>query len=879
MRRNVMLAALIAVICGVFVWLLRDSNDGTSVAATVRGANKAAAIEPAPQEIAGDVAREDQALERSAVAAADGAIAREVETREIASPPVEGPLLEVRVVDRATQKPVAGARVVLVDNPERSPSFDMARVVRRGDLDARLSGVENVQIADASGIVHFPRAHESAVVAARFEHTFGIANVQGDMPKPIVVELIADGDLAVRVVDVPGKPSPAISVALRRRQAGILNDYSIAETDGEGRAALHHALALVGARPKPINAWHVALRGVFYPPIDVEVDPTLLAGGTAQLVVPAHGECEVVVLDEHGAPCTESLSIGLRVERDESGGMMRTNAQYVGDGGLRYEDVATGRQLFALVQLGCPLEAFVTRTGSEVLHRASGNAIAAAGQRTKITVKLAETACVLAGRVLDQDGRPLGAATARARMQRADSRGGVDYSDAPLALDAQARFRFDIDVSRGSAPNAFVVYTCDAERHEQLSAARDLPAPLDVGLHDLGDLTLEASPRVAAGVVLDHRGQPVAGATIHIGTEDREETNPSWMPLDLPETRSDAQGRFDVRARMALPQIEVLAERDGSSSNTVAAQPGADDLVLLLPESGNVAGRVLLDDTLGKPGALIEMVYSAPSAGENSPPSKRTMLDKKGEFEIRGLRAGTYEVRVSSPNNWIPLARVAEVAIEADRTTRDPRLDPLDLRGQLLSFTLRVVDAHDAPVPQSWLVVHRGDLGDETFDDSNALGNTIKHGVVCSLAGVDVRAGAPGMRDVELRGVKTNTTIVLAPGPRLRLTLQSPPRIGAPLELGVMLIAESQTRTIGPLYGTPPRFDADGVALCPSPVVGRARVQFVVVRVRPNSAAWAEVATSSPQFIDIRDEPGEQSFDLTFDPVDLDAAQRQLTGG
>jgi hypothetical protein len=875
MRRNLLLAALLALVACVFVWLLRDSSDGASVAATVRGANGRAAVESAPQEFASDVPRADEALERSAVAAPNAAATPEVVADTPAAPPSVGELVEFRVIDRATQKPVSGARVVRFENPEHLAAFDVARVLRRGDFDARFDAAPDAQATDANGVVHFARMRELSVVAARFERTLGMASAPGDMPKPIVIELVADGDIAVRVVDVSGRPSPSMPVALRRRQGGFFNDYALAESDGEGRATLRHALALVAARPKPMNVWHVALRGVFYPPLDVELDPTLLAGGKVQLVVPVHGECLVEVLDEHGAPCTEALAIGLCVDRDGN----CVNVQYVSDGGLRYEDVVTGVQLFGLVQLGSPLEAFVIRAGSEVVHRARGNALTNAGQRAKITVNLAETACVLTGRVLDESGVPLAKSTQRVRTQRPDQAGGVNYSEGELELDARGRFHFDIDVSHGTAPNTFVVYTCDSAQNEQSSASRDLPAPLGVGVHDLGDLTLERSPLVVAGVVLDHRGRAVAGASIQVGVEDREETRVFSNALDLPETRSDAQGRFEIRARIALPEIEVSASHDGRSSAATTTAPGASDIVLRLPESGHLAGRVLIDDTLAKMGALIEARYAGRDEDDESHTSRHLMLDKNGEFEFRGLPVGTYEVRVNTPTNWIPLTRVTDVVVESERTTRDPRLDPLDLRGQLLSFTLRVVDAHDQPVPQSWLVVHRGDLGDETFDDSSALGNTIKRGIVCSLEGVDVRAGAPGMRNVELRGVKTNTTIVLSPGPRLRLTLATPAQVRAPFELGVILLAEGRTQSIGGLYGTPPRFDADGVALCQSPVSGRARVQFVVVRVSANSSAWADVETTTPQFIDIRDDPGEQSFELTFDPVDLDAAQSQLSGG
>jgi hypothetical protein len=339
---------------------------------------------------------------------------------------------------------------------------------------------------------------------------------------------------------------------------------------------------------------------------------------------------------------------------------------------------------------------------------------------------------------------------------------------------------------------------------------------------------------------------------------------------------SDAAGHFEIRGTCSARELRLTSGFDGAECDPVVTPPGRGDLVLQLHASGALAGRVLLDPRFAKIKPYLEIRF----AGDGSPDSgetRRAELDSAGNFDVHGLPVGTCAVRVLIALQSGVAARVPDVAIEADRTTRDPRLDPLDLRGQLFSVTLRIVDVHDDPVTGAWVVLSSPD-GESNRSDDSSLGKLVKFGFVCGASGCDVRAGAPGMREVRLNAVKTDTTIVLTRGPSVRLELAQANPVAPPDQLAALLVPDDYPTASGADYGSPTRFDSDGAARFASSVVGRARVVLFLIERNTDGPRSISLPARSPQIVEVRDQSDEQTISVVLDPGDLEAARQRRNG-
>jgi hypothetical protein len=86
-------------------------------------------------------------------------------------------------------------------------------------------------------------------------------------------------------------------------------------------------------------------------------------------------------------------------------------------------------------------------------------------------------------------------------------------------------------------------------------------------------------------------------------------------------------------------------------------------------------------------------------------------------------KAGTHELRVLiDHSSWI-LARIEGIRVVSGEDTRDPRLDPLDLRGRTRWLRLRILAVDGRPLASTRIKVTDGRHGVDarTDDDGRAL--------------------------------------------------------------------------------------------------------------------------------------------------------------
>lgn len=182
------------------------------------------------------------------------------------------------------------------------------------------------------------------------------------------------------------------------------------------------------------------------------------------------------------------------------------------------------------------------------------------------------------------------------------------------------------------------------------------------------------SALVAAGVVRDPHGVPIAGAEIRVqffGDEPREQ-----------RTRSDAAGRFALRAPEARGLLRVVAEHarhgDAETGKLGAGAPAALALALVLAPPSVLEGSALLAPGVSPRSVSVRLL----AGGEEW----TRPLDRDARFRAEHLRTRHVELTWLGPSRGVesgalvPLAPTETVELALGGTTRR---EPRDLRGAL----------------------------------------------------------------------------------------------------------------------------------------------------------------------------------------------------
>ena len=218
---------------------------------------------------------------------------------------------------------------------------------------------------------------------------------------------------------------------------------------------------------------------------------------------------------------------------------------------------------------------------------------------------LTEKATTISGRVLDEEGWPLGNARAVVNIKKHYPRTDqwVDLSYETTETDANGRWSFaGVPEQPDSVEVGAYSYLCLTERStffpepfKPASALRDGTAILRVK---------RGTP--IKGTVLAPDGRPVAGAEVYYG-EGRRFGNA------IPPLKTDAQGRFTLGIKPGT--ASTLAARAHGFGPTVQRLKVADTLLrvsLTLPPAHTIKGRVV--DRTGKPivGANVTVSWRGP---------------------------------------------------------------------------------------------------------------------------------------------------------------------------------------------------------------------------------------------------------------------------
>lgn len=361
-------------------------------------------------------------------------------------------------------------------------------------------------------------------------------------------------------------------------------------------------------------------------------------------------------------------------------------------------------------------------------------------------------------RVLDEAGQPW----PRARLRVTGLRAGEAPDDASfedrdqVTADSRAIVLWD---PRGPR----VWREVDFDRLLVSPAFTNRPSPITVrqplrpGINDLGDVSVEKPPLLAAGLAVDATGKSMSDIQVTICADAAGVPRDRFRSRGLEDT-TDGDGRFEFRARTAVPAFVLdIADSRHYLEEPVRVQKGASDVRLELKRGFELDGRIAVEPEFDP--SWLSIVVLRPGTrdwvGRSDGPSR-----DNGRFGFEGLRPAVYDLEVRLLHEGLePLARIPGVRAGGD-TKPDPRLDPIDVRGRLSRFRISVVDEKTIPFQGATIVcTSRNAVVMPDFDERGEVG---RWRVVTTLgAAVDVEVSARDRKTVTRQGLVRDETVVL----------------------------------------------------------------------------------------------------------------------
>jgi hypothetical protein len=614
-------------------------------------------------------------------------------------------------------------------------------------------------------------------------------------------------------------------------------------------------------------------------PAEVEVNPMQPPSDPIRLVIGDTGSAVVRVVDHENRPIAEPAVVSLvPIERDYLQLWLpeRCHRRVVG-GEVRYERVGVGARVYARAHL----------PGRRDLVGGNADGPRQSGEEVTITLEADLRHPMVSGRILDVDGNPMRGGTLFASIT---SRDEVSPSLA-VRVEASGGFRVEVREARYSGFPRTLVLEAKTAGLVEARAAADLSRDLPHGETDVGDVRLtraELPPLALAGRIVDERGAPVEKARVLL-----QSTTPAKPPEqpreraktveDLWQRQSDAAGRFELRGTCDAPNLRVTAFKDGYwSPNPIPVEAGASDVVLRLNRGAAIAGSVLLSPE-GRKEKL--MVQARLEADDGEPRSYGAggfnRVQKDGSFLLRGMRPGRFTVLLGLGQTGMPmaLAEFRDVRLEAGETSRDPRLQNVDLTG-LATVTLTVVDASGGPVGNaSAALIGAGPSGSYarwgvTHSGGGANGTEIK--LLLPKRPADVKVGSRGFRPTVARGVDSDRQVVLQKGIPIRVVLSEP--IEAPERVGVEVYLHPEA-----VMSPPPDLRAaDLVSAGAGTVLPRkAREAAFPISEPGRYQLWVNLNGTTQQQVTmepvvVHDSDVEQTFVVTVTPEAVEKALKRL---
>ncbi|MBL8737198.1 MAG: hypothetical protein JNL12_12270 [Planctomycetes bacterium] len=711
----------------------------------------------------------------------------------------------IQVVRGEPPQPVAGAELCFLPEALARQRLDAGSTVPRYELPATFGKRLRT---DSEGLAVLPREPGPCLCSVLHDGEFGFLVVP-PRDRMFVLVLQTDETLRLSAQFADATAAAGVPIAVLQQRAGEngpARPLWQGDSDARGTVVLRHFQLHRQPNDKPdANEAFAAIArvpgasAVPFAGRPVQGDPVVVP-------VPPLGRIAVQVVDHAGTPVLAQGTIGLTSEAGPAAapsGAPPLPRQFLAQS--REKPPGEALVLLPFAEVMAPLRVHArfpeARRAAEVGPLTGPST---AGETRTVALPLGPEQALLAGRLLGPDGEALGGAPTPVEVTLWHGDQRQVHGDVHALDDG----RFDWVLGDFGDREGFVVEFRLVPKEGVLGGAGEpLGARVRTGTIrggrriELGDVRLVVLPVLASGEVLDDAGRPIAGArvTVRCGALPAGNRASEMAPLRSLATRCDEQGRFTILGEAPPARGELLAEQDQHFAETLPLQAGAPHR-LVLQRAGRLRGRVLLPDWLAE-GAVSLHLYPYEEARKKDSRSMRLSRRSGGRFNLDMIRPGRFQARVQLRNAPEPLAVFDDVFVPPG-DTRDPRLQPLDLRSLLFRYQLRAVDAAGQPMPLDGPILARSSTADGQVVESAFRWQRGRAELISTSPSAELTFFGRGLRTLRTTLAPGEQDVLLATLPPVQLELPGLRALCGPTrKVRISVILQGDTGLPGDLAG------------------------------------------------------------------------------
>lgn len=293
----------------------------------------------------------------------------------------------------------------------------------------------------------------------------------------------------------------------------------------------------------------------------------------------------------------------------------------------------------------------------------------------------------------------------------------------------------------------------------------EVPAVLQAGENHLGALTLKPPPLLCAGIVEDRSGKPIAGASIRIQRKKwHDRSKPQgfyWRSVDIPAVQTGAAGRFEVRGDGGDDELGIsLSHKSYLPLGNQPFTTGARELRFVLDLGGALVGRLLLGEDLPRRSVSIRLALPGHLTDETS-------ADADGRFRFDSLDPGAVDAEVRLYGRAEPVLVVSGITIRGGEDNVDPRLQDVDLTGDVRRIRFSIHDDAGGPIHDAMALMLSAGTKAKRFE--GWFVETGRGDILATHAPLDLFVFAEGFCSETIQNLQDGQRIRLRPAQRLRV--------------------------------------------------------------------------------------------------------------
>ncbi|MBE0536520.1 MAG: carboxypeptidase regulatory-like domain-containing protein [Phycisphaerae bacterium] len=551
----------------------------------------------------------------------------------------KGALLEFRVVEENTGKPIAQARM----------SVRSERTGEWSNVVSDAAGLAVMRVLPGSHIISGPYAQDYA--SGRRQET--VAVLEG----------------AVRRIELTLKPLPKISGTVRDPEDNVVEGAQMrimpgggrnADSDSQGRFEIAWDQSFWGeretvyclvARHAERNLAAAVEIGEGTRTLDVRLAPGVVMSGR--------------VVDREGKGIRAAkLVLMLQVSNWGSS--------------LERQEITTGKDgSFAIKALPArhkySVRASAQGYGSNEMKVGEDRTVGGRVDIGDLTLSIADLA--VSGRVADAEDKPVAGARIESSgwgKGQPDRRWTYSDADGGFSLDGvcEGEINLTVDAERMGSRLSARVLTHGGASGIKIIAREGNPVLQYISGTTYAQ-TMATAEKLIAGVAVDEAGAPVAGVPVGVCCikREREPGKYSWTYSSFTNLRdiTDEQGRFAIELEEGV-QFNLRFSPDNHAALIVYDIPaGTKDLKVTLPEGGTVNGRLVRmerGDKVPIPNAevKIEQVDRTSYTHLGFDRDRTTVTDSQGRFLFKHIRRKIRPMSSRSSEQWEYVSRVWKIS-------------------------------------------------------------------------------------------------------------------------------------------------------------------------------------------------------------------------